>query len=145
VIDLLERRRDGRIFLCTSSVALEEMDRHAHGGTTAARALCLLLEAVPLVDEDFRLASMYGSARYGAQPYGLGPLVRDDALAHLELLLPHRDDARHLFHAARNGITYFVTCDARSILHFANEIEGVVGVRPRSPRQLVAELEARAS
>jgi hypothetical protein len=145
-VDLLERRKRGDISLCTSSVAKEELDRHAKGGLgRAGRLIYLLLDDVPAVDEQFLMHTTYGSGSFGGGSYGRGHLVKDELIGKLEAILPHEDDRRHIFRAARNGIDYFVTCDEKSILRHAQAVEAVVAIKLRSPSQLVADLDAAAT
>ena len=54
------------------------------------------------------------------------------------------DDARHIFQAAKNLITYFVTSDKQTIVNRAADVEAVAGIFVRLPSQLVAELQQAA-
>jgi hypothetical protein len=144
--ELLRRRKAGEIMLCTSPVASEELAR----GPAQARArnedIYLLLDDVPVADEQFHIPVLLGSFTFGGGGFGGGgPIVQDAALAQLLEILPGEDDARHVFQAAKNGIDYFVTCDARTILKHAAAVQSAVGIAARLPSQVVAELTAAAA
>jgi hypothetical protein len=60
-------------------------------------------------------------------------------------MLPHRDDARHVFRAIKNGSGYFITTDEESILNRAAEIEARFPILVRLPSQLIENLDGVAA
>jgi predicted nucleic acid-binding protein len=137
---LLQRHKSRGIRLCTSHVAIEELARRESGPERLQHVIYMLLEDVPAIDEQFQAAPMFGSMVLGVG----APIVIDEMLGKLNRILSE-DDARHIFHAARNGIDYFVTCDSDTILKRARKVEPVAGIRLRSPSQLVADLASAES
>jgi predicted nucleic acid-binding protein len=142
--ELLRRRKAGEITLCTSHVASEELARGSQQASGRNEDIYLLLDDVPVVDEQFRAPGVLGTVAFGGGYLGGGggPIVQDAALAQLLKILPGEDDARHVFQAAKNGVDYFVTCDVRTLLKHAAAVQSAVGIAVRLPSQVVAELEA---
>ncbi len=138
--ELLRLRKAGTVALCTSEVAAEEIGRNQSAASRRHEDIYLLLDEVPKVDEQFQMSKVYGAGLYGADRYGMGPIVEDATLGVLRSIVPDADDARHLFQAAKNGIDYFVTRDERTIVKHAAAIQAAAGIRVRLPSQLVAEL-----
>ena len=105
----------------------------------------MLLDDVPIVDDQFLIHTTLGSSQFGGGAYGRGHLRqrRADWEARANPC-PHEDDVQHIFQAARNGIDYFVTCDQKSILRHVQAVEAEVPIKLRSPSQLIAELDAAA-
>lgn len=64
----------------------------------------------------------------------------DEDLAGLREILPDREDADHVFQAIKAGLDYFITCDKRTILAYASQIESRFPIRLRLPSDLVKEL-----
>jgi hypothetical protein len=60
--------------------------------------------------------------------------------ARLAKALPDRNDARHVFQAARNDVRDFVTIDERTILSRATQVLEAAGVRVCSPTAYVSGL-----
>jgi hypothetical protein len=139
--DLLRRHKNRTLGLCTSHLAKEELTAYAQGADPTQDVIYMLLEDVPAIQEEFLGAPVIGSFALGSA----GPIIRDELLDKLTDLLPHGEDARHVFQAARNGIDYFITCDHKSILAYVASVEPIAGIRLRSPSQLVADLASAES
>jgi len=104
MFDLLELQKAGSVGLRTSPLAKEELSRHATSGRNVEEAIYMLLEDLPVVEEQFATAAMLGSLMFGANA---GPIVKDELLGKLAEIGLQEDDARHVFQAARNDIDYF--------------------------------------
>ena len=141
MFELLERNKAQTIRLCTSQRAKAELERRKGGPGRLQKVIYLLLEDVAVVDEEYRAASMLGTMGVGSA----GPIVRDEMLGKLTDLLPGEDDARHIFQAAGNDVTYFVTCDRDTIFKHAKKIEPIADLLVRSPSQLIADLASAES
>ena len=139
--DLLQRLKTRTLGLCTSHLAKEELTAYAQGADPTQDVIYMLLEDVPAIQEQFLGAPMLGRFALGSAD----PIIRDEMLGRLTDLLPHEGDARHIFQAARNSIDYFITCDRKSILNYAQSVEPVAGIQLRAPSQLVADLASAES
>jgi predicted nucleic acid-binding protein len=143
--ELALRWHTGEIELCTSEVAREELQKHALGRSAAEERIYSLFKQLPLATESHFMPALLGSrSRQIAQLFGGKLEFTDEVFQRLLDIVPHRNDARHLFQAAHSGLDYFVTCDERSILLHAAAIEAAVAIKARSPTQLLVEIEAIA-
>jgi hypothetical protein len=71
------------------------------------------------------------------------PLIEDDQYTkELRGIGLDRTDAHHVMLAIRNGCSYFVTCDEKSILKYRAAVEAMYPqIKLRKPSGLVAELQ----
>jgi predicted nucleic acid-binding protein len=136
---LLQAHSEGVLELVTSSVTLEELEKHeSEEKREPLLDIYRLLRKITFVAEDDLLWQTIGRP---GQSRVYGPLpVKAADLERLKTILPDADDARHLFQAARNGIDYFVTGDQDTILKHWEEVEIAVSIRVCSPSDLVYEL-----
>lgn len=62
-------------------------------------------------------------------PKSYGMRVYDELFSGLKEIFPHKDDAEHIFQAAKEGCKYFMTLDGKSILKkakkFSAELKGI--------------------
>jgi predicted nucleic acid-binding protein len=128
---LLRRRKAGAIELCTSAVTAEELARLPDSARARHEDIYALLEDVPATAE-----------RSGSTMLlmGVGGPHEDPRLTELKRIVPDESDARHLFQAVSNGISYFVTADQRTIGRHARELEKRLGIKVRLPSDLIAEI-----
>ena len=109
-VRLLELRKAGNVSLFTSSVAKEELARHAAAGAVRVEdVVYLLLDEIPAATEEYILPPILGATTFGSY----GPIVTDEVLGRIRAIVPGEDDARHIFQAAHQGLDYFITCDGR--------------------------------
>ena len=138
LLHLLRCRRSGQVDLLTSAVTKEEIDRIPRQHRTPHEAIYTLLEEIPIA-QTHRVDS-------GLSLLGVGGGTREDPLfTELKSILPDEDDARHVFQAVKNGVSYFVTTDNRSILKFREAIKRCCSIEAVSPEELAALLEATRS
>jgi hypothetical protein len=138
LLKLLQARKHGAISLVTSSVAKDEIDRIPPQHRVKHEMIYNLLNDVP-VAQTHRTDS-------GLMLLGVGGgRCADPLLRTLKGLLPDEADALHLFQAAKNGVTYFLTTDQRTILKHYKEVEAVCNVRAVSPVQLANLVFAASS
>jgi hypothetical protein len=123
------------------ALGARELKAYAQGADPTQDVIYMLLEDVPAIQEEFLGPRAIGTFAIGSA----GPIIRDELLGKLTDLLPHEEDARHVFQAARNSIDYFITCDQKSILKYAATVEPIAGILLRSPSQLVADLSSAES
>ena len=136
LLRVLRASKQGSVRLFTSHVTNEEIQKGNNTGLD--EAIYALLRDVPAVEEQWlfpRPVTNRGGSRV------VGPEVVPEAdLEELRKLLPHEDDARHIFQAVRNGVDYFVTVDRKSILRYADELESRFGIRVVLPSKLIRDL-----
>jgi hypothetical protein len=137
--ELLRLRKAGQLRLMTGNETVEELGRLQPQMSPEDEVIYLLFDDVPVVDEQTLTP---GVIRAGSGPKG-PTVVKDSDFAALERLLPGLGDARHLFHAIRHGVAYFVTTDQKTILSRAEQIEAVYPIAIRKPSAVVAELTQR--
>ena len=59
--------------------------------------------------------------------------IKDADFVTLQGILPHEDDARHLFQAKKAGVSDIITADYKSMLNKRNELESQCGLKVFSP------------
>ncbi len=129
LLKLLQAWKHGAISLVTSSIAKDEINRIPSRYRVKHEIIYNLLNDVP-VAQTHRTDS-------GLLLVGVGGGRREDPLLQaLKGLLPDENDALHLFQAAKNGVTYFLTGDRSTILKHCKKIEEVCNVRAVRPVQL---------
>jgi|SRR5579871_4454242 len=127
----------------TSKVSLTEIERYRGQARPGVERVYYLLRKVPFVD-DYTLLGFHNQwDRWGGSSC---PLIEDDptssALWQIGL---DRTDAHHVMLAIRAGCNVFLTCDAKSILHWRKKIEAAFSIRLRKPSELLAELTMQAA
>lgn len=136
LLEILRASKQGTLNLVTSHVTSEEIQKGTDTGLD--EAIYALLKDVPAVEEQWlfpRPVTNRGGSRLG------GPeVVKEADLGALESILPHEEDARHVFQAVRNHVDYFVTVDRRSILRYADELRSSFGIHAVLPSELIVEL-----
>lgn len=136
LLQVLRAHKAGSVRLFTSHVTDEEIKRGTNTGLDDA--IYALLSDVPRVEEE-SLSPRPLSNRGGSRLVGPA-VVKEPDLATTEDILPHKDDARHVFQASKSNIQYFVTVDRKSILRYASELSSRLGIRAVLPSELVDEL-----
>jgi hypothetical protein len=126
LLKVLQRHKDRAVSLVTSRVTKEEIDCIPRKYHLLHEVIYNLLVDLPVV-KAFRTDS-------GLMLMGVGRGIRlHPMLAKRITLLTDEADARHLYQAARNGVRYLITTDARTIVSRKAEIEeisDVLAVRP---------------
>jgi len=124
-----------KINLVTSEITLGEIKAYNDPRRKQIERTFRLLEKVPAVRWD-ELVGMHISG--DSRTWINSPMIQNDTLydALLKLAL-ERVDAQHVFVAAKQGCTYFVTCD-RGILTRASGIRQLCGLTVQRPSELVA-------
>src|SRR5262245_29161626 len=114
VLRILQFRSCGLVSVVTSSVTKSEIDRIPEKHRTPHQAIYSRLLDLPIAQE-FQTDS-------GLLLLGVGGRLRIDPLfSSIKAILPD-ENARHVFQAARNGATYFVTADHSTILKYRDQI-----------------------
>jgi hypothetical protein len=134
LLKVLQKRKNGALSLVTSRVTKEEIDCIPEEYRLQHEIIYNLLSDLPVARAfrtDSRLILM-----------GVGGGVRlHPMLAKLNTLLSDDADARHLYQAAQNGIRYFITTDARTILRRKTKIEEISQVIAVSPTEFLSIAE----
>jgi hypothetical protein len=138
LLQILKAYKRGSLNLFTSHVTNEEIQQGNDTGLD--EAIYALLRDVPAVEEEWLFPQPLVTTPTGGSRLAGPVVVRESELGELEAILPHRDDARHVFQAMRNQLDYFVTADKRSIIRHAPTLEARFPIRVVTPSQLVAEL-----
>ncbi len=122
------------IHLVTSEVTLGEIKAYHGSSRKPVERTFRLLKKVPVVRWD-ELLGMHISG--DLRTWINSPMIQNDTLydALLKLGL-ELVDAQHLFVAAKQGCTYFVTCD-RGVLAQASGIRQLCGLTVQRPSDLV--------
>jgi predicted nucleic acid-binding protein len=133
---LLEAYDDGRVELVTSEVTFDEIKQY-HGNQRAqVERVFRLLKKVAVVRWDQLVAMSPVTSR---RPLIISHVFRNDPTYDTLLSLGLKVlDARHVFVAARQSCSHFLTCD-RGILHRADEIRRLTDVRAQLPSDFVSE------
>jgi hypothetical protein len=114
-------------------VTKEEIDRVPSEHRAPHEAIYAFLAKIPEVNEQLLMPRPVSA---GPGPFGPGACRRRGVCAPASDA-PHRDDARHVFRAIKNGSGYFITTDEKSILNRAAEIEARFPILVRRPSQLI--------
>jgi hypothetical protein len=132
---LLVAREQGRVALVTSKLSLDEIRSYAGKVGKQVERTFRLLGKVPVAQWDQVLGFHNYGDRYTWISY---PLVQTDPLYDSLLKLGLGQlDAQHVFVAAKQGCTVFLTCD-RGVLARANDIRRLCGIVVQKPSDLVA-------
>jgi hypothetical protein len=114
MLDSLEKIADDpSIDLVTSAKTLEEIARDPDQVRRVnSKLLFRLLTKVEPGETMHAGAQTFGGTMFG------GPIMVDDPLiVELQKIFPDRPDVEHIFHATKNGCSYFVTIDKSTILN----------------------------
>ncbi|MBW1682874.1 MAG: hypothetical protein JRJ83_15870 [Deltaproteobacteria bacterium] len=139
LLKILEERKHGRVLLVTSPVAKEEIDRIPEEYRTKHEVIYNLLSDVPLA-RPFQIYSRGLMGMGMGMHTGAGIKRLHPMLGKLTTLLPDEDDARHLYQAARNGVQYFLTADAHTILSYRERIGDICNVKAVTPMEFLEVL-----
>ena len=125
----------GKVDLVTSELTLEEIKKYSSPRRKPVERTFRLLEKVPVVGWD----ELLGIHSYGDQYTWISsPMIQNDSL--YDALLKTglgTTDARHVFVAAKQACTVFLTCD-RGILSRCGDISRLCGLIVQKPSALVA-------
>ena len=137
---LLEAYEQGKVNLVTSKITLEEIRRCPPEYRAPLERTFRLLEKVPVAASE---SLLYITHDYG--PHGTSsnsPAFQTDQLFKSLLSLGLEEvDVRHIFSAAKEACTFFLTCDnsrGTSILRRCAGIAGLCGVQVQRPSEFVA-------
>lgn len=127
---LLEAHKKGKIVWMTSDVVKDEIGRIPQEHRPPHSVLYQLMADVPKVST-YRVDS-------GLTLMGVGGGRREDPVfTSLKQILPDEGDAEHIFQATKNGVSYFMTIDQRTILKHKEQIEKQHNIKVVKPTQLV--------
>jgi len=125
----------GKVDLVTSELTLEEIEHYSGPGRKLVERTFRLLKKVPVVRWD----EMLGINSYGDKYTWLSsPMIQNDPL--YDALLKTglgTIDARHVFVAAKQACTVFLTCDG-GVLARRGDIRKLCGLMVQKPSALVA-------
>ena len=123
---LLKSFEFGLINLTTSEITRLELDKIPEQYKEPHIELYKNFENIPLVKTFSHISRM--------TLLGVGGGTRIDPLyLSLQNILPDENDILHLFQAAKNGATTFLTVDARTILKYKDEIKNICGLQTMTP------------
>jgi hypothetical protein len=125
----------GKVDLVTSELTLDEIKKYSSPSRKQVKRTFRLLEKVPVVRWDELLGIHSYSDQY---TWISSPMIQNDSL--YDALLKTGlgiTDARHVFVAARQTCTVFLTCD-RGILSRCGDISRLCGLTVQKPSALVA-------
>jgi predicted nucleic acid-binding protein len=133
---ILEAYKQGKVSLVTSPITKEEIEEIPVEHRSKHETIYNLLIDVPIA-RTFRRGprGMLGlglSLRMGAGGKKLDPMFKA-----LIALLPDKDDAKHLYHAAKSEVQYFLTTDKKTILNYRNKIKEICDVKALSPQEFM--------
>ena len=131
---LLVARDSGKVTLVTSELTLDEIKNYAGSARKHVERTFRLLEKVPTVRwDELRGMHSYGDAR----TWLTSPLIQNDPLFDsLQRLGLTPVNAQHVFVAAGQGCSSFLTCD-KEIISRASAIQQLCDVTVQRPSQLV--------
>jgi len=132
---LIEAYEDGRIELVTSELALDEINEYQGIQRPPVQWVFRLLRKVPIVRWEDLVAMTPPSSR---RPLIISSIFRNDPMYDSLLTLGLQPvDARHLFVAARQSCSAFLTCDG-GILDRGGKIHVLAGIRCQRPSEFVS-------
>ena len=137
---LLEAYDQGKVSLVTSEVTLEEIRKCPEKHRVPLERTFRLLEKVPVAASESLLFITHTYGAYGTSSNS--PIFQTDPLFQSLLALGlEQVDVRHIFSAAKESCTLFLTCDnsrGTSILRRAAGISALCGVQVQRPSEFVA-------
>jgi len=138
LINIFEQSKKGKIKIATSLISKEEIGKIPIKYRKKHELIYYLLTDLTYFNY-LKPIMNYGSTIIGCG-VGVGfssHLKRkvDPILNKLKLLLPDKNDALHIFQAAKNKIQYFLTVDRKTILRFENQIEEICKIKVIRPQE----------
>jgi predicted nucleic acid-binding protein len=132
---LLAAYAEGKVDLVTSEVTHTEIKKYEGSMRKPVERIFQLLNKVPMVRWD-ELVGI--NAQIGPNTMINAPIIQNDPVyqALLDLGL-ETVDAQHVFVAAKNGCSTFLTCD-RGVLKHSSDIEKLCSVNVQKPSGFVA-------
>jgi hypothetical protein len=126
LLAILEVHKAGRIALVTSKLVHDEISKIPTAHCLLHTVIYSLLADVPLVDMTVRSPPFKPTSF----PFGVesAPLLEK-----LEVFLPDKKDAEHVYQAVRNGASFVITVDRKTMLKHAEAVWKLCGVRLVSP------------
>lgn len=121
LIRLLEANKRETLKVVTSAETRKEIEKRTPVDEVEAIIYSLLVDVPAVEGEELFLPVI--TNRGGSRLIGPVTVVKDEDLAFLRETLPDAPDANHVFQAISNDVDYFVTCDKKTILAHAAEIE----------------------
>ena len=129
LLHLLKAGKQGDINLVTSTVTKDEIANVPEMHRSSHEMIYNLLADVP--------AARQYHTDSGLMLVGVGGGQREDPLlASLKSILPDENDALHLFQAAKNEVTFFLTADRRTIIRHREAIEAACSIKAVDPVEL---------
>lgn len=134
LLRILEEHKGNKVHLVTSDLTKRELEKIPARYRRKHSVIYSLLSDVPIVPA-FRRGR-------GLSFGGIGGGVRvHPILARLNTELPDEADAQHIYQAARNKVSYFLTTDCRTVLSRKVKIEDICGVKAVSPTEFLTIIE----
>jgi hypothetical protein len=141
LLNILEESKKGNLNIITSKISKSELDVIPIAYRKQHELIYYLLGDLPYIN-NFKIVKQGGMAiGIGMGPaFGHHVAKTDPIFSKLNALLPDRNDAMHIFQAAKNQIQYFLTADYKTILKFKTEIQNICNLKARSPTELIKEI-----
>jgi predicted nucleic acid-binding protein len=132
---LLAAYESGTVELVTSEITLREIKSYVGRGRMIVERTFRLLEKIPVTRWDELLGIRTYSDKFTCINR---PVIENDILYDSLLQLGLKEaDAQHVFVAAKQGCTVFLTCDG-GVIARANNIRKLCGLVVEKPSDLVA-------
>jgi len=133
---ILEAYKQGKVSLVTSPITKEEIGKIPVEHRSKHETIYNLLSDVPIA-RTFRRGAR-GMSGFGfSMSMSAGRKILDPMFKALIALLPDKDDAKHLYHAAKSEVQYFLTTDKKTILNYCNKIKEICDVKAVSPQEFL--------
>jgi predicted nucleic acid-binding protein len=125
LLAILEAHKAGRLALVTSRLAHDEIAKIPEQHRARHTVIYSLLADVPMAETRVRTPPFKPTSF----PHGVeqAPLLEK-----LEAILD-KADAEHVYQAARNGVTYVITVDRKTMLARADAVQQLRGIRLVGP------------
>ncbi len=137
LLAVLKHGKKGNLKIITSKVSKDEINKIPIEYRQKHELIYYLLTELPYV-HNFRNVWQNGTIIGVGVGVGFGHYNRkiDPTLSKLRSLLPHKNDALHIFQAIKNKSQYFLTTDYKTIIKFRNKIEEIHKIKIVSPIEL---------
>lgn len=134
LLRILEEYKGKKVHLVTSNLTKRELGKISTGYRRKHSFIYSLLFDVPIVP-------LFRRGR-GLSFGGIGGGVRVHPIfARLNTELKDEGDALHIYQAARNEVSYFLTTDHKTVLSRKVKIEDICGVKAVSPTEFLKIIE----
>ncbi len=140
LLRILEKYKGKKVHLVTSNLTKRELEKISAGNRRKHSFIYSLLFDVPIVPLFRRGRGLSFGGIGGGIGTGGGFRVHP-IFARLNTELKDEGDALHIYQAARNEVSYFLTTDHKTVLSRKVKIEDICGVKAVSPTEFLTIIE----